>query len=308
MQAHPDIFHIPARLSRSLTVELYLVKGERSILIDSGAHPFAVNCLVRDIENLGVRPEAIDVVLNTHGHPDHIGGNQTIASFSNARVWIHESDSEYLTDAKGSFRKYLAPVMRACGSAMEDEERFYLDGIGPSIPPDGLLKDGDTIDAGQGVLLECVHLPGHTNGSVGFFWEREGVFFSGDAVAGLHVEKGKLPIIQNLPHYLESLEKIRQMSIRLLFCGHPYRGIHLPAAHTRNDGEVRRFIDDSLELGRRLADAVESVRPYRDEKSFVELADEVVSALPGEMGFLPISQIPKPMITPQAVFYSLYGP
>ena len=302
----PNIFHISARLSGSLTVELYLLKGEQSIIIDSGAHPYAVDCLSRDMGNLGIRPADIDVVLNTHGHPDHIGGNKTIASSSNAKVWIHASDSEYLTDAKGCFRKYLAPVMRACGSDVEAEERFYLDGVGPVVPPARLLKDGDTIDAGRGVRLTCVHLPGHTNGSVGFFWEQEGIFFSGDAVAGLHVDKGKLPIVQNLSLYLESLAKIRQMPIRRLLCGHPYRGVRLPAAHIRNGREVGLFLDDSLELGRRLADAIESVRPYRDEKNFIELADEVVSALPREMGFLPISQIPNPMITPQAVFFSLY--
>ena len=44
-----------------------------------------------------------------------------------------------------------------------------------------LEREGDRIDLG-GRSLTVLHLPGHSPGSVGFFDERNGILFSGDAL------------------------------------------------------------------------------------------------------------------------------
>jgi len=50
--------------------------------------------LIEALAQVGVRPEAVDIVINTHLHADHCGGNtsvrngQVVATFPNAEYWI----------------------------------------------------------------------------------------------------------------------------------------------------------------------------------------------------------------------------
>jgi glyoxylase-like metal-dependent hydrolase (beta-lactamase superfamily II) len=72
----------------------------------------------------------VDRILVTHGHPDHVGALKEVQEGLDASVGIHPSDAE----------------------------KF-------SIPYDFLLEDGDQIML-AGEMLEVVHLPGHTPGSI----------------------------------------------------------------------------------------------------------------------------------------------
>ena len=51
--------------------------GSSRLLIDTGADGLGPNTgsLFRSLESVGVNPEQIDLVILTHGHPDHLGGN-----------------------------------------------------------------------------------------------------------------------------------------------------------------------------------------------------------------------------------------
>jgi glyoxylase-like metal-dependent hydrolase (beta-lactamase superfamily II) len=150
-----------------------------------------------------------------------------------------------------------------------------------------------------------VHLPGHTLGSVGFFWEKEGILFSGDSVVGLHVEGGKLPVIFDLTAYAKSLERLQEMPIRFLLCGHHYRGFRLPAAPVRQGGDIIQYLKDSQEYAQRLDEAITKVIPYAFEKSFMQIADLVISYLPREMGFLPMTEVQRPLYSAQTIFFRL---
>ena len=46
---------------------------------------------------------------------------------------------------------------------------------GPETSVDGFLEDNDIIDLGASCELRVLHLPGHTAGSLGFYWEKEGI-------------------------------------------------------------------------------------------------------------------------------------
>jgi glyoxylase-like metal-dependent hydrolase (beta-lactamase superfamily II) len=81
-----------------------------SLLIDTGAHKVLIDTgagfapsnghLLRNLQAEGIAPEAIDTVVLTHAHADHIGANigpDGKASFPNARYVIAKSEWDFWT-------------------------------------------------------------------------------------------------------------------------------------------------------------------------------------------------------------------
>jgi glyoxylase-like metal-dependent hydrolase (beta-lactamase superfamily II) len=302
---HPRVEQISTQFN-GIGVELYLVRGERNIIIDTGIYQSPQRDILPSLKNLGGDLSDINLILNTHGHFDHTAGNTVIKAISGAQVLIHKDDAPFMYDREHCFELYLAPVVSAMGNSLHKEKQSFIQMLGPEMFPDQQLEEGDIIHGGRNVELKVVHLPGHTLGCIGLFWEREGILFTGDSVVGLHTDGGKLPVIFNLSAYIKSLKRLQEMPIQLLLCGHHYRGISLPSSPLRKGQEVKQFLQDCQEVAVRLDDAVREVVPHIPEKTFMQLADEVITHLPREMGFKPMTQVQRPLYSAQTIFFQLY--
>lgn len=303
---HERIDRISVNMRDDIYVNMYLVRGERNILIDTGITPAPQRDLLPVLKKYDLTLSDISLVLNTHGHPDHTGGNATVKAAGGAEVCVHKEERAFLADDRECiFDLYSAPVFEAMGGDPEAEKRMFLAMAGPVQIPDRIVEDGDIIDAGDGIKLKIIHLPGHSDGSIGIFWEKEGILFSGDAVAGLHIGGGKIPIILDISAYKKSLQRLKGLPVRSLLCGHRYRALDLPTSSSREGDEVNIFIDQSLDLAGRIDAAIAAVLPKASGKSFVQLADEVIDILPGDMDFLPFTKVESPFLTAQSIFFRL---
>jgi glyoxylase-like metal-dependent hydrolase (beta-lactamase superfamily II) len=88
----------------------------------------------------------VKMIINTHGHADHIGGNHFFAKALNCPVAIHSLDAEMLTDNSKNFSIYMG---------------FELSLFGPQV----ILNDGDELFLGTD-KVKVIHTPGHTKGSI----------------------------------------------------------------------------------------------------------------------------------------------
>ncbi len=285
-------------------VALYLIKGERVAIIDTGNSDTPQNYIAPAIRQHGLNIENINLILNTHAHWDHTTGNQSIKKASNANILIHADDVNIIENHENYFQQHLEPGIKAImgNNQVQSEKDQFMKMAGPDQIVDQSLNDNDVVYLGDGCNLRVIHLPGHSYGSVGFYWEKEGILFSGDSLPGLQHNDGGIPIIRDLIAYYKSLERIESLSLELILQGHDFRGIKLPASTSKRHGEIKEFIRDSKEITERLIEAIDKVAPYTYEMPFSELYNRVIEMLPGKMGFKPIDQIQIKLFSPMTIF------
>lgn len=113
----------------------------------------------------------IELILNTHGHPDHFAGNDLLRRAFGAEVAIHEFDGLKLAD-----------------TVLNGSKMFGLDVR--TSPADRLLKDGQDLQIGD-VTLTVLHTPGHSLGGVAFLGP--GFVLTGDTLFAGSVGRTDLP-------------------------------------------------------------------------------------------------------------------
>ena len=133
--------------------------GQRqALVVDPGLEPELIGRLLQE-EKLEVT-----AILNTHGHADHIGGNQYLKqAFPQAPLIAGINEAELLTDANLNLS---AP--------------FGLPIVSP--PADRLVREGDVLDL-AGIRLEVLDIPGHSPGHIVFVYRGDPcLVFSGDVI------------------------------------------------------------------------------------------------------------------------------
>jgi len=112
----------------------------------------------------------IKYIVNTHGHVDHISGNQDMKERTGAKIIIHEADAEMLVSTPAMYLRMF--------------------GAKPSPPADITVKEGDVITLGN-VSLHVLDTPGHSPGSMCL--RGEGLVFTGDTLFVGAVGRTDLP-------------------------------------------------------------------------------------------------------------------
>jgi glyoxylase-like metal-dependent hydrolase (beta-lactamase superfamily II) len=159
-----------------------LAEGDRFALIDPGIASTREATLAAAIGAAGFAPAGADLLLATHGHPDHSGGQGTwrdvapaarIAAPLEDTPWVESFDKQWTR-----FWDDYPGVMDLTGT------RAFLAGLcRPEPRVDILLRDGDTVAVGARELA-VVETRGHTWGHCAFFDAASGALFTGDAVQG----------------------------------------------------------------------------------------------------------------------------
>jgi glyoxylase-like metal-dependent hydrolase (beta-lactamase superfamily II) len=154
---------IPADASNRITLAmncLLIRAGGKTILVETGAGEkwdakrrdiFALDGphLTKRLLDYGVHPQEIDIVINTHLHFDHCGGNtrvekdKVVAAFPHARYVVQ----------RGEFEHAKNPTER-------DRASYMLENYAPLEPAGkwSLLVDDRAIAPG----VELIRVPGHT--------------------------------------------------------------------------------------------------------------------------------------------------
>jgi glyoxylase-like metal-dependent hydrolase (beta-lactamase superfamily II) len=191
---------------------MYLVAGSnKAMLVDTG---MGIGDLAGEVKCLTNLPL---LVVNTHGHPDHGGGNGNFDE-----IWIHPADIELMQSMCSD--EYRVNDVKALLGEGHPDYQSLIDGMVKNKPYRlHTLKSGQIIDLGNR-QFEVIEIPGHTPGCIGLLCSKEKILFTGDSVVEtpvwLYLKHSK-PVLT----YWESLKKIKQREeeLELLLPGHqPY--------------------------------------------------------------------------------------
>lgn len=222
----------------------YLVLGEtRAALIDTG---MGVGSLRAEVEKLTDLPV---LVINTHGHPDHAGGNI-------------EFDETYINPAEYDvFERMASLEFRQQDVSHMPGGAELMEKLQPTAPLPAPLTDGQRIELG-GRALEILYAPGHTHGSICIYDEATGSLFAGDNAmrrVSLHEWNSS-----SLPEYVGTLEKLIALAPQRILGGH------------RPNVNGPELLDTLLRLVRRaLAGEKGEIRNLRGVDAFVLEEDGV---------------------------------
>ncbi len=140
----------------------------------------------------GVEPEDIKLIVNTHCHYDHVGGNKF---FPNAKVAIGKIDGDAIK--------------------ADNDPNTASNLFGHSIERHDVdieLEEGDKIKN-----FEVIHTPGHSKGGI-CLWDGENLICGDTIFANGGV--GRIDIGGDYNDMKKSVKKLNQLSVKNLLPGH----------------------------------------------------------------------------------------
>jgi len=201
-----------------LDSNIYLIIDETIALIDAGTG-LNFETVKRNLGKFNLKPSDVQLIINTHCHYDHVGGDRDFVRASGCEVAIHELEA-------GLLRK-------------GDQIITLAQGLGKTLEPLEVARElhrGDRVKLGE-LTLEVLHTPGHTRGSISLYEPEQKILFSGDTLFCDGVGRVDLPTGDG-EALARSLRELAKLEAERLYPGHG------PLAE-RN---ARRHVLDALEF------------------------------------------------------------
>jgi glyoxylase-like metal-dependent hydrolase (beta-lactamase superfamily II) len=189
------MIQITGVVSGNLQVNCYIVYDvnlKKAIIIDPGEQAQKV---INKIETLNLQPE---LLINTHGHFDHIFSDDIIREKYNIPLAIFKDDVEMLSDSNLNLSQYMDNPI--------------------TIKQADIIFDKEEVKETSFCKYKVIHTPGHSKGSICIL--TDDILFSGDTVFKYSIGRTDLPG-GNYNELMQSLEKIKKLPKNIIiYPGH----------------------------------------------------------------------------------------
>jgi len=180
-----------------LDCNTYVIKDELTVVIDPGVTEF-LPALIEDLGKDGIDPEDIDIITNTHLHPDHCWANTALKETSGAKILFHPLQKKFYDI-----------------TLIEVSKTFGLTAVG--FKEDGYL-DNNRLNCGD-MEFELIHSPGHSLDSICFYSKKGEILICGDVIFNQNTGRVDLPG-GNGEQLKHSIEELSRLKIEYLLPGH----------------------------------------------------------------------------------------
>jgi len=203
----------------------FVYRSKAPILIDTG-YISDFNETDRSITRLGVNLSDISLIVNTHTHCDHIGGNKIIQQKSGCDIALHKA-GKYFIDAKDDWSTWWR----------------YYNQEADFFKCTQALEDGEIIAVGPH-KFQVIYTPGHASDGIVLYNSREKILISSDtlwesdvAVMTLRVE-GSMALF----HMRESLQKLESLDVKMVYPGHGRPFDDIKRAISKSKEKIERYL------------------------------------------------------------------
>ncbi|OIP31752.1 MAG: hypothetical protein COW04_01170 [Deltaproteobacteria bacterium CG12_big_fil_rev_8_21_14_0_65_43_10] len=180
-----------------------IIKGDPNVIIDTSYCKSE-----KETESIfsfcGMKPDDLDMIVNTHNHADHTGGNNKLQLLSGAKIAMHEYDAHYVN--------------------LWDESGLNLDFSDWELPKfsvDNILTDGDILSFPP-FDFKVIHSPGHSGGNIVLYDSKYEPLLSGETI--LNGDFGSVHCFREGNRALfdlrDSIKRLAQLPIRLILPAH----------------------------------------------------------------------------------------
>src|SRR5215207_1610329 len=162
-----------------LPLSLYVITGEQTVLIDSGIVTTPHEFIFPALEAAGLSP---DLLICTHGHVDHFGGNSTLRErYPNMKIALQEDDALWAEDHE----RHLHEMYMCMPESWQyvDGGKLFLELCGANSAVDVYLRDGQELDFGN-FCFRVIHTQGHSPGHITLHDAARRVVICGDVALG----------------------------------------------------------------------------------------------------------------------------
>jgi len=210
----------------------FVYRSDAPVLIDT-AYIADFDETEKSIARLGVNLADVSLIISTHTHCDHIGGNHAIQQKSGCDIALHKI-GKYFIDTRDDWATWWRYY---------NQEAEFFDCA-------RALEDGEMITLGPHAF-EVIYTPGHAADGIVLYNRRDKILISSDtlwqmdmAVMTLRVEGSRA-----LFHMLESLQKIEKLEVQMVYPGHgpPFQDMH--KAITRSKKRIENFLQHPEAIG-----------------------------------------------------------
>jgi glyoxylase-like metal-dependent hydrolase (beta-lactamase superfamily II) len=140
-----------------LEVNCYILGDEETkeaVVIDPGGDEDEI------LEALAFHSLKLKLIIDTHGHFDHVDANQPLKDATGAQIAIHALDAHMLSQPSAEAMFFTGNRLRLSAA-------------------DILLKENDVLTFGP-YRLKVLHTPGHTPGHITLLMENQPLLYVGD--------------------------------------------------------------------------------------------------------------------------------
>lgn len=215
-----------------LNANHFVYRSKNPVLIDT-AYIADFDETRRRINNLDIKLTDISLIISTHSHCDHIGGNKFIQDESGCGIAIHKIGKHFIDTHNdwATWWKYY-----------NQEAEFFTVTLA--------LDDGDVIDIGPH-QFRIIYTPGHASDGIVLYHPKEKILISSDTLwendmpgVNLRVE-GSTALFR----MQESLAKIKSLKVRMVYPGHGKPFTTVSDAIARSQKRIQSYLENRERIG-----------------------------------------------------------